>query len=156
MTPLLLLTIGLAGGLGAVCRFILDGIIQSFADRKEFIRSATSSSASSYSATSKSTFPWSTVTINITGSFLVGLVVGSTFELSAGEIAPALSLPAGWSLVAGTGFLGGYTTFSTASVDAIRLARAGRWAAAVASAFGVLIAGTAAAGLGMWWGGLAA
>ncbi|GAA4506459.1 fluoride efflux transporter FluC [Brevibacterium yomogidense] len=139
MTPLLLLTIGIAGGLGAVCRFVLDGLLQTRARRTELTRTT-----SAVETSTSPTFPWPTIAINISGSFLLGLVVGVSLHV----------LPAAWSLVAGTGFLGGYTTFSTASVDAVQLARAGRWAAAAASAGGVLLAGTAAAGLGLWAGAL--
>lgn len=139
MTPLLLLTIGIAGGLGAVCRFVLDGFLHTRRTRAELPRTTSAVDTSTFPA-----FPWPTVTINLTGSFLLGLVVGVSVQV----------LPTAWSLVAGTGFLGGYTTFSTASVDAVRLARAGRWAAAAASAGGVLLAGTTAAGLGLRAGAL--
>lgn len=153
MTPLLLLTIGIAGGLGAVCRFVLDGFLHTRRTRAELPRTTSAVDTSTFPASTTvdtsafptfPAFPWPTVTINLTGSFLLGLVVGVSVQ----------ALPPAWSLVAGTGFLGGYTTFSTASVDAVRLARAGRWAAAAASAGGVLLAGTAAAGLGLWAGSL--
>ena len=75
MTPLL---IAIAGGVGAATRLLIDGLVR-------------------HRVTS--TFPWATVLINDTGSFLLGLLVGS----GAG---------ARWLDVAGTGFLGGYTTFS--------------------------------------------
>lgn len=66
------------------------------------------------------TFPWSTVLINITGSFALGLLVtwGST-RVSA-PVASAL----------GIGFLGAYTTFSTFTVDATLLGDEGRVPAA--------------------------
>jgi CrcB protein len=120
MNPLALVLVGLAGGLGAVTRFQLDALI-----RARFPGRA---------------FPWSTATINVTGSFALGLILG-------------LSADSQWALVAGTGFLGGYTTFSTASVEAIQLAREGRWGPATASAAGVLVAGVAAAAAGLWLGG---
>jgi fluoride exporter len=62
------------------------------------------------------TFPWSTLIINVTGSFALGLLVtwGAT----------KLSHPVGSAL--GVGFLGAYTTFSTFSVDATLLGDDGR------------------------------
>ena len=53
-----------------------------------------------------------------------------------------------WQLVVGTGLLGGYTTFSTASVETVQLLDERRWRAALVNGFGVLIIATLAAGLG--------
>lgn len=130
MTAHLLLLISLAGGLGAVCRLVLDGMIRSGLKHR-----------------SDTPVPWPTITINLSGSLVLGVVMGLSFSSM---------LPAGWAVVVGSGFLGGFTTFSTACVEAVRLAQARRWAAAAGTAFGVLLAGTAAAGLGMWAGSLAA
>lgn len=132
MTDSLLLLTSLAGGLGAVCRLVLDGAIRPRSTRR-----------SGSPAEQSRTVPWPTITINLAGSLLLGVIVGLTFSSV---------LPAGWEVIAGSGFLGGFTTFSTACVEAVRLAQAQRWAAAAATAFGVLLAGTAAAGLGLWAG----
>ena len=130
MTVHLLLLTSLAGGLGAVCRLLLDGMIRSGSEHR-----------------GDTPLPWPTITINVSGSLVLGVVVGLTFSSV---------LPAGWEPVVGSGFLGGFTTFSTASVEAVRLVQAQRWTAAAATAFGVLVAGAAAAGLGMWAGSLVA
>jgi CrcB protein len=53
-------------------------------------------------------------------------------------------------VVLATGFCGGYTTFSTAMVDTVRLARAGRYVAAVSHAVGTLTVSVAAVALGAW------
>jgi CrcB protein len=79
--------------------------------------------------------PWPTLLINVTGSFALGLLVG----LGTGST---------WLTIAGTGFLGGYTTFSTASVETVRLALDGRHAAAAVNALTMLVAGVAAAACG--------
>ena len=130
MSPLLLVLVGVAGGLGAVCRYGLDALIRArFPGR---------------------TFPWSTAVINVSGSLLLGLVVGIALG-SAGLSSAAADQP-GWAVVAGTGFLGGYTTFSTASVEAVQLVRERCWGWAAASAAGVLVTGTAAAAAGLWLG----
>lgn len=123
MTPLLLFFgISVAGGLGAVTRLLLDGIIR---------------------GRTPATVPWGTITINITGSLLLGLVVGMT--------ATGL-LPDPVEKVVGVGFLGGYTTFSTASFETVRLLQERRWSVGVLNGFGVLVAATAAVGLGLWIG----
>jgi len=84
-----------------------------------------------------------TTVINLTGSLLLGLVAGLT---------AASVLPETVRLVVGTGFLGGYTTFSTASVETVRLAQQRRWGAAAAHGLGMLVGAVALAGAGMWLG----
>jgi CrcB protein len=84
-----------------------------------------------------------TVLINLSGSLLLGLLTG---------LAAASVLPEAVRLVVGTGFLGGYTTFSTASVEAVRLAQQRRWAAAAGHGVGVLVGAVSLAGAGMWLG----
>ena len=67
--------------------------------------------------------------VNASGSLLLGLVVGLVlFAGAPGEL----------RLLVGTGFCGGYTTFSTTSVDTVRLAQQGRVLAALANAVGTL------------------
>ena len=115
MTVLLL---ALAGGLGAVARFVLDG---------------------SLNAARSWRYPAGTTVINVSGSFLLGLLVG----LAAGQLLPGSAL-----LVLGTGFLGGYTTFSTAAVEAVRLLEQRRLGAALLHGLGQLVVATALAALG--------
>ena len=83
-------------------------------------------------------FPIGTTVINISGALLLGLLLG---------LSDLLLRP--WLLVGGTGLLGGYTTFSTASFETVRLLEDRRYVAAVVNGCGVLIAGTAAAALGV-------
>ena len=56
-------------------------------------------------------FPWATLTVNILGSFLMGVIVVVLAHLSANKFAPLLM----------TGMLGGFTTFSAFSLDAVTL-----------------------------------
>jgi CrcB protein len=79
--------------------------------------------------------PWSTHLINATGSLLLGLIVG-------------LGVDDSWHTTAGVGLLGGYTTFSTASVETVHLAIDRRYGAAFANAIGMLVVSVAAAALG--------
>lgn len=124
MTPLLVLAVAVAGGTGAVARLVLDGALRS--------RMAIN-------------FPLGTTVINVTGSFLLGLVTG---------LALAHGLPIELRAILGTGFLGGYTTFSTASYETVRLAQQRRYRAAFVNGFGMLVLALAAAGIGLWLGSL--
>lgn len=88
-------------------------------------------------------FPWATWTINVTGCFLIGVLVTALDRWRPDQryLRPFL----------GVGFLGGYTTFSTAIVDLQRADPAIALAYLGASVIGALIAvwaGSTLAGLG--------
>jgi CrcB protein len=55
-------------------------------------------------------FPWATMTVNIVGSLLMGILVESLMPLAGGSVA--------WRVFLATGILGGFTTFSAFSLDA--------------------------------------
>ena len=96
-------------------------------------------------------FPLATFLINVSGSLLLGLVLGLVAaHATAGPLAS--SSPGLAATLVGTGVLGGYTTFSTASFDAVRLARDGHRLMAVAYAVGTMLVAVAAALLGLWLG----
>ncbi|CAG0911132.1 unnamed protein product [Cyprideis torosa] len=61
-------------------------------------------------------FPWGTLIVNILGSFAMGVLVVALAHLSANRYAPLLM----------TGILGGYTTFSAFSLDAVTLFERGQ------------------------------
>lgn len=86
-------------------------------------------------------FPYGTLIINVTGSLLLG------FFLTL--VTQRVVAPANWRLFMAVGLLGGYTTFSAFSVEALNLLQAGRWAAAAAYLFGNVFLGLAGAFLGM-------
>lgn len=79
-------------------------------------------------------FPVGTFVINVTGSFILGLV-GVIFL----ERFPAL--PRGWVLLLGTGFCGGYTTFSTFEWETFKLIRDGSWPMALGNVLGSVATG---------------
>lgn len=112
-----------AGACGAVVRFVLDALV------KQHWRSP---------------FPLGTVVINVTGSLLLGVLAG--LVLFGGQ-------PAVWQTVLGTGFCGGYTTFSTASFETVRLVQQERSMYALANAVGSLVLSVAAcaAGFALAW-----
>lgn len=87
-----------------------------------------------------SAFPLGTLVINVSGSLVLGVLTG------AGQ-AGALELPT--VAVLGTGMMGGYTTFSTASVETVQLLRSGKPRLAVLNGLGMLVVSVGAAALGL-------
>ncbi|HEY1133694.1 MAG TPA: CrcB family protein [Nocardioides sp.] len=81
-------------------------------------------------------YPLGTLAVNVTGSFLLGFVAALA---AAGTLGPVVAP------VLGAGLLGGYTTFSTASVEAVVLLEERRWRAAAAHTGGMLVLGVLAA-----------
>jgi CrcB protein len=114
----LALLVAVSGGLGAVARFVVNETLR---------------------ARLTTTIPWATNVINLSGSLLLGFVFG----LAAGGV-----LPEEWRLVAGTGFLGGYTTFSTAMVETAELVTRRAWGAALVNSVAVLLVATGCAAVG--------
>lgn len=88
-------------------------------------------------------FPIGILAVNVTGSAMLGLLTGLGTVIGAEVMA-----------VLGIGLLGGYTTFSTVSVETVQLARRGRRDWAVVNLVGTLAAAVVAAAIGMTIGGL--
>ena len=114
----------LAGAVGAVLRYEVERAVR---------------------RRSRSDLPVGILLVNVSGSFALGLVVG---------LAEHLDVPSLVVTVVGTGLLGAYTTFSTFSVDTVALAERGRVGAAAANVGVSLVAGLAAAALGLALGHL--
>lgn len=90
------------------------------------------------------TFPWGTLLINVSGSFLIGLlmaVIVARFEGSPG--ARALLV---------TGFLGSYTTFSAYAYETVQLGQRDAYLPALSYALGSVALGVGAAVLGLTLG----
>jgi fluoride exporter len=95
-----ILIVGLGSALGGMARFWISGAV---------------------SERAASVFPWGTLTVNVAGSFLIGLIA-------------VLTSPEGRFMVAGSvrefamlGFLGGFTTFSSFSLNTLNLVSDGEW-----------------------------
>lgn len=115
----LALLVSVAAALGAVARYLIDQAVTR--------RFATA-------------FPAGTWVINITGSFVLGLLTG----LAAHD-----GLAKSVAAVVGTGVCGGYTTFSTFSYESVRLTEDGAGLIALWNITASLAAGLAAAAAGL-------
>ena len=97
---ILYVLVGLGGALGSIVRFWLSGLVASQVGE---------------------TFPWGTLVINVSGSFVIGLfatLTGPDGRVFAGSNARQFVM---------TGICGGYTTFSSFSLQTLNLAREGEW-----------------------------
>ena len=116
---MLVLGIALAGALGAPARYFVDIVV---IERTE------------------GGLPLGTFLINVTGSFLLGLLTG---------LALYHAFPATPRAIIGTGFCGAYTTFSTFAYEIMRLAETGARRAAVRVLIASLVVPALAAALGL-------
>lgn len=91
-----LLMVGIGGFAGSVLRYKIGTFI---------------------SIKTTSGFPWGTFCINLTGAFLIGLLISSALK---GQQMTMLLLV--------TGFCGGFTTFSTFALENLKLLQSGQWA----------------------------
>ena len=81
-------------------------------------------------------FQWSTFAINVAGSLALGWLAVLCKDRPA------------WFLLLGTGVCGGFTTFSTFSIEALRMLEANEYGSAIGYVFGSVVAGIAGAWLG--------
>ena len=116
---MLIAVLVIGGALGAPARYVVDGWVEPRVS---------------------SVFPWGTFVINVTGSFVLGIITGLALYHGLGDI-PRAALA--------TGFCGAYTTFSTFSYETVQLIETGEHRRAIANAAGSVALGLAAAGLGL-------
>ena len=116
---MIVLFVALAGSLGAVARFIVDGLI-----RTKLV----------------GPFPWGTFLVNVSGSLLLGVLTGLVMFHAA---------PSTLTTVMGVGFCGGYTTFSTTNFETARLVAERHFASAWISPVATMICTVAAAWVGL-------
>jgi CrcB protein len=115
-----LLLVGAGGFLGAVSRYLVDG----------WVSRATGGS-----------FPWGTLVINVSGSFILGVLFAAAIERAI--LPPDVRAPVM------IGFIGAYTTFSTWMLESWRLVEDGAMLAALANIGGSVVLGTVAVFLGL-------
>jgi CrcB protein len=113
-----LLYVCLGAAVGAPARYLLDRAIQARHD---------------------SVMPWGTLAVNVTGSLVLGALVG---------LASVRQLPPEVLWLVGTGGCGALTTYSTFSYETLRLYESGAWLYALANVGVSLVAGMGAAVLG--------
>lgn len=111
-----LLLVGLGGGLGSIARYLVS-------------RAMAASTG----------VPWATFTVNITGSLILGIVVGALVADDNDTMRLGLMV----------GFLGGFTTFSTFTLETVAMARDGALVAALVNVLVSLCVGVAAALVGV-------
>jgi CrcB protein len=116
VTVLVWLGVAALGGVGALLRFGVDGFVAGRAG-------------------SSSEFPWGTFAVNISGAFVLGVLVGAALHGDA-------------LLLAGTALLGSYTTFSTWMFETHRLGEDGELWLALLNVAASLAVGLGAAELG--------
>ena len=137
MSPWVWAGLTVAGGLGALTRFTVDARVSAAIARRRGARPDRARCGARWAAA----IPLGTIAVNLTACLLLGLLA-----------ALAADGPSQLYAVAGTGFLGGYSTFSTASLEGARLLLDGRGGGALAHAL-VMTAGTlVAAFVGLWLG----
>ena len=108
-----------AAAIGACARYLLDGVVQDHAGGE---------------------LPWGTSVVNISGSFVLGMLTGLALYHGLGVDS---------KLVLGSGFCGAYTTFSTFSYETVRLAEGGLRSTAVRNVAVNTVGGLLAAALGL-------
>ena len=114
------LWIGFGGFVGAVARYQLDSLVSRHAG---------------------SAFPWGTLVVNLSGCFVLGVL----FTLSSGRLDANPSLRPALTV----GFVGAYTTFSTFSLQVVRLTEDGDVALAAGYVAASVVVGLLAAWAGM-------
>jgi CrcB protein len=116
---MIVLGVMVAGACGAVLRYLVDHVVQHRAGGG---------------------FPLGTLTINVSGSLVLGILTGSALHHG---------VSATWLTVAGTGLIGAYTTFSTFAYDTVRLAEGEQWRPAILNVMISVVLGLGAAALGL-------
>lgn len=162
MTCMTWVLLGLAGGAGAIARFVVDQRVSEWVSRRGPHPPAHNPPARSRQSpvdapgapplTTPATptapampvgtpaMPVGTIAVNVSACFLLGLLTGAVADDTV-------------LLVVGTGLLGGYSTFSTACVEGARLLLAGRLGEAAAHTVGMVAGGLLAAVVGLMVGG---
>ncbi|HEU4792231.1 MAG TPA: fluoride efflux transporter CrcB [Nitrolancea sp.] len=114
-----ILLVAVGGAIGATARYLLGGWIQGWVG---------------------SSFPWGTLVINVSGSLIIGLVLG---------LVDRGALSSQTRLLLAVGVLGGYTTFSTFSYEGLQMLQSGSYGSLLVYQATHLGLGLLAASLGL-------
>jgi CrcB protein len=118
-----ILLVGAGGFFGAISRYVIDGWVSGLTGGR---------------------FPWGTLVINLSGSFVLGLLFALAVERAA--------LPSTSRAPILIGFIGAYTTFSTLTLESWRLVEDGSWALAIGNIGGSMLLGLVAVVAGLTLG----
>jgi CrcB protein len=124
MSAWLWVAVAVAGAIGAPLRYVIDGLV---------------------SGRIRNTFPFGTFVVNVSGSFVLGLITGLVLYHA---------FPANGRLIIGVGLIGAYTTFSTFTFEAASLIERGEARLAVLNIGGSVVMGAAAAAAGLALGAI--
>jgi fluoride exporter len=124
MSAWLWVAVAVAGAIGAPLRYVIDGLV---------------------SGRVRNTFPFGTFVVNVSGSFVLGLITGLVLYHA---------FPANGRLIIGVGLIGAYTTFSTFTFEAASLIERGEARLAVLNIGGSVVVGAAAAAAGLALGAI--
>ena len=112
--------VGVGGFFGSAARYWIGGLVNRFA---------------------RGAFPWATLIVNVTGCFILGLLMTVLTErfLPHPNVRTALTV----------GFVGAYTTFSTFAFESVRLGQDGAFGLAAVNVVASVVVGLAAAWIGI-------
>jgi CrcB protein len=119
MSLWLWVVIAIAGAIGAPLRYVIDGALSNRA---------------------QATFPFGTFAVNVSGSFILGLITGVVLYHA---------FPADGRLIVGVGLIGAYTTFSTFTFETASLIERREVRLAALNIGGSVVIGAAAAAAGL-------
>jgi CrcB protein len=99
-----------------------------------------------------SLFPWSTLLVNIIGSFVIGWGTSMLYSTSSMEAGTHTNFPDWFAPLLLVGICGGFTTFSTFSFEALTLLQQNQFTLSALYIVISLVLGLCAVGLGVWLG----
>jgi CrcB protein len=116
------LVVGIGGALGSMLRFGFSSWIQAISDHKDY--------------------PWGIFFVNLLGSLVIGILAGIFMQ--------RMWMNPLWRVALIVGVLGGFTTFSSFSLDTVTLLQSGDWMSAIMNITLTLVACLAATFLGLF------